>query len=67
MGPEHWRYTIGLRWPSLVQRRKADAEMDEGIRYHVERPAEELAARGMSPQQARRAMRVDPISALRHE
>jgi predicted permease len=55
MRPEHWIYTIPLRLRSLFRRREADQELDEELRYHVECKTEEYIARGMTPQEARRA------------
>jgi predicted permease len=55
MRPEHWIYTIPLRLRSLFRRREADQELDEELRYHVESKTEEYIARGMTPQEARRA------------
>ena len=34
---EHWLYTIPLRLRSLFGRDKVDSELDEELRYHVER------------------------------
>ncbi|HEV2389004.1 MAG TPA: ABC transporter permease [Candidatus Acidoferrales bacterium] len=59
MRPENWRYTIPLRWRTLFGRRKADEELSEEIRFHVERKTEELAAGGMPPEAARRAALVE--------
>ncbi len=55
MRPEHWIYTIPLRLRSLFLRREADQELDDELRYHVECKTEEYIARGMTPQEARRA------------
>jgi predicted permease len=55
MRPEHWIYTIPLRLRSLFRRREADQELDEELRYQVECKTEEYIARGMTPQEARRA------------
>ena len=44
------RFTVA----SLVARRKADAELDEELTYHVEREAAEYERRGMTPDAARR-------------
>ena len=46
---------IGLRFRSLYSRRRLDSELDEEMRYHIERQIEEDVARGMSPAEARRA------------
>ncbi len=59
MPPEHWIYTIPLRLRSLFRRREADQELDEELRYHVECKTEEHIARGMTPQEARRAAMLE--------
>jgi predicted permease len=59
MRPEHWIYTIPLRLRSLFWRREADQELDEELRYHVECKTEEHIARGMTPQEARRAAMLE--------
>src|SRR5215831_1239964 len=46
---------IRLRFRSLYWRRRLDSELDEEMRYHIERQMEEDVARGMSPAEARRA------------
>jgi len=55
MRSEHWIYTIPLRLRSLLRRREADQELDEELRYHLERKTEQNVAKGMTPQEARRA------------
>jgi len=55
MRPEHWLYTIPLRLRSLLSRRRMDEELDEELRYHVDRKTEEYIAKGMAPPEARRA------------
>ena len=54
MRPEHWLYTIPLRLRSLFRRRKADGELDDELREHVEQKTGEYVAKGMTPQEARR-------------
>ena len=51
---EHWLYAIPLRLRSLFHRRQADEELDEELRDHVERKAEECLAKGLAPEEARR-------------
>lgn len=41
MRPEHWIYTIPLRLQSLFRPGRADQELDEELRDHVERKTEE--------------------------
>ncbi len=55
MRPEHWIYTIPLKLRSLFRRRQADQELDQELRYHVEQKAAQNLAKGMVPQEARRA------------
>src|SRR5271166_2707078 len=59
MRPEHWIYTIPLRLRSLFRRQLADQELDQELRYHVECKTEEYIARGMRPQEARRAALIE--------
>ena len=59
MRPEHWLFAIPLRLRSLFRRAQADQELDDELRDHLERKAEEYIARGMSPQEARRRARLD--------
>src|SRR5215471_14564261 len=54
---EHWFYTIPLRLRSLLRRNQVDRELDEEIRYHLERQIEQHIASGMTPEDARRAAR----------
>jgi predicted permease len=51
-----WR-TLAVHVRALVRRRDADADIDEEIRYHLERDAERHVARGMSPRDASAAAR----------
>ncbi|MDB4891312.1 MAG: macB 17, partial [Gemmatimonadetes bacterium] len=48
---------VRTRLRALVLRRATDADLDEEIRYHVEREVERNIAKGMSPQDARDAAR----------
>jgi MacB-like periplasmic core domain len=52
---KYWFYTIPLRLRSLFRRRQVEQELDEELRYHIERQIEELIARGMTPEEARYA------------
>src|SRR5499426_3595112 len=52
---EHWFYTVPLRLRSLFRRRQVEQEMDEEIRYHLERQTQEHIAKGMTPEEARYA------------
>ncbi len=53
MRVEHWVYTVPLRLRSLLRRRQVERELDEELRYHLERQVEEYVARGMSANEAR--------------
>ena len=46
-----WRFRVR----SLLHRRQADAELDRELREHLDRQIEENIARGMTPDEARRA------------
>jgi predicted permease len=59
MRPEHWLYTIPLRLRSLFRRRRVEQELDEELRYHLQRKMEENLAAGMTAEEARRAARLD--------
>jgi putative ABC transport system permease protein len=47
--------TLRLRLRSLIRRQRVESELDEELRYHVERQIEEYVARGMPEKDARRA------------
>ncbi len=55
MRPERWIYTLPMRLRSLFYRQAADRELDDELRYHIERKTEQNVAKGMTPHQARRA------------
>src|SRR5262245_11355280 len=52
---EHWFYTLPLRIRSLFRRSRVEQELDEELRYHIERQIEENIAKGMTPEEARHA------------
>src|ERR1041385_2365462 len=52
---EHWLYAGPLRLRSLFRRRQVEQELDEELRYHLERRTEEYLARGLTPEQSRQA------------
>src|SRR5262245_1247830 len=52
---KHWFYTAPLRLRSLFRRAQVEQELDEELRYHIERQTEELIAKGMTEQEARYA------------
>ena len=57
MRPEHWTYTLPLRVRSLFRRGRVEEELDEEIRDHLERKAQEYIAKGFTPEEARLAAR----------
>ena len=61
MRPKHWIYTVPLRLRSLFRQRETDQELDEELRYHVECRTEENIAKGMTPQEARRAAMLSAL------
>src|SRR5215468_257155 len=50
-----WFYTLPLRLRSLFRRSQVEQELDEELRYHIERQIEEHIAKGMTPEEARYA------------
>src|ERR1051325_6869184 len=50
-----WIYTVPLRLRSLFRRRRVEDEMNEELRYHVERQIEENIAKGLPADEARYA------------
>ena len=59
MKPENWLNTIPLRLRSLFLRRRADADLDDELRDHVAQKTAAYVAKGMSPQEARRAALIE--------
>ncbi|HEU0173938.1 MAG TPA: ABC transporter permease [Blastocatellia bacterium] len=52
---KHWIYTAPLRLRSLFRRDRVEQELDEELRYHIDRQIEENIAKGMTPEEARYA------------
>jgi putative ABC transport system permease protein len=52
---ENWLYTVPLRLRSLFRRKRVEAELDEEMRYHLQRQTEVNIAAGMSEEEARYA------------
>src|SRR5215475_13153312 len=52
---KHWFYTAPLRLRSLFRRTQVEEELDEELRYHIERQIEEHIAKGMTPEETRNA------------
>src|SRR5881398_3555837 len=59
MRPEHWLFTIPIRLRSLFRRAKADQELDDELRDHLQRKTEEYVAKGMTQEEAWRRARLD--------
>lgn len=54
-----WFYVVPLRLRSLFRRKQVEQELDEELRYHLDRQVEDNIAKGMAPDQARfAALRV---------
>src|SRR5215475_7376319 len=52
---KHWFYTAPLRLRSIFRVSQVERELDEELRYHIERQIEENIAKGMMPDEARYA------------
>jgi predicted permease len=52
---KHWFYTVPLRLRSLFRRAQVEQELDEELRYHLERQIEENITKGMTEEEARSA------------
>jgi putative ABC transport system permease protein len=50
---QHWIYTVPLRLRSLLRREEVERELDEEMRYHLEKTIEEGVASGLSREEAR--------------
>src|SRR5579863_10034375 len=56
---EQWIYTIPLRLRSWFRGKRVEQELDDELRFHLEREVHEAAARGNAPEEARRRMLRD--------
>src|SRR5215813_2207038 len=52
---KHWIYIVPLRLRSLFRRTQVEQELDEELRYHIERQIEENIAKGTTKEDARYA------------
>src|SRR5688572_17987690 len=52
---ERWFNTIPLRVRTLFRRNRVEQELDDEIRYHIERLVETNLAQGLTPDEARYA------------
>jgi macrolide transport system ATP-binding/permease protein len=55
MRMEHWWFTVPLKLKAILRGRKAEHELDEELKFHLERKIEEGIANGLSPKEARYA------------
>ena len=55
MSWQRWIYIAPLRLRSLFRREQVERELDEEVRYHLERKTEEYIAAGLSSDEARHA------------
>ncbi|HEU5401398.1 MAG TPA: ABC transporter permease [Terriglobales bacterium] len=58
MHPERWFKKLSFWLRLLLHRRELDQDLDDEIAYHLEAKTEENIAKGMLPQEARRAARI---------
>src|SRR5947208_282291 len=64
----HWIYTLPLRLRSLFRYREVEQDLDDELRFHMERKIEESLAQGLTPEEARRtALRAMDGIELRKE
>ena len=54
MSPLGFVRTLAFRLRALLKRDRLESEMDEELRFHLERATEESLARGLAPEEARR-------------
>src|SRR6202030_2959213 len=59
MRPERWLKKLSFWLRLLLHRRELDQDLDDEIAYHVEAKREENLAKGMTPEEARRAARIE--------
>src|SRR5260370_31222120 len=52
---QHWIYTLPLRLRSLLRREEVERELEDEMRFHLQRKTEEYVAAGLSPEDARHA------------
>jgi predicted permease len=59
MDPLRWFYVVPLRLRSLFHRQQVEEDMDDELRYHVERKTEEGLANGLTREEARRLALIE--------
>src|ERR1700730_6688542 len=55
MRSKRWMYMVHLRLRSLLRPEEVEHELDDEIRYHLDRKTEQFITSGMSPEDARHA------------
>src|SRR5262245_56002371 len=55
MALQPWLYKLPLRLRSLLRRNRVERELDEEIRYHLDRQIQDFIAKGLPPEEARYA------------
>ena len=50
-----WIHKLPLRFRSLFRKSRAEADLSDELRFHLEKLIEEQAAKGMTPEEARYA------------
>jgi predicted permease len=56
---EQWFYTIPLRLRTFLRRKRVEQELDDELRFHLDREVHEAAAHGKAPDEARQRMLRD--------
>jgi putative ABC transport system permease protein len=59
MRPARWLKKLSFWFRTLLHRRAVDQELNDEIAYHIEAKTEENIVRGMAPQEAWRAARIE--------
>ena len=59
MRVESWFYKVSFWFRLLLGRREFDQDLDDEIAYHLQAKTEQNIAKGMTPEEARRAAQID--------
>jgi len=62
-----WLKSVSNRLRNLFRKDAIERETDQELRFHLERQVATNIAAGLSPEEARRAIGVDPVVSLRYE